>query len=84
MEVFKDNVIMPFNYNMLHFLSYSNKINSVALAIQFGTPYISDCFHNSPLMIAMARHSNKLVANMVQNAIESEEMLKRISSYELC
>lgn len=77
-------MIMPFNYNMLHFLSYQNKNKSADLAIQSGTPYISDCFHNTPLMIAMARNSNKLVANMVQNAIESEDMLKRISSYELC
>jgi hypothetical protein len=47
-------------------------------------PYIADIFGNTPLMIAMVRTSNKMVANMVQNAIESEEMLKSISAFELC
>jgi hypothetical protein len=35
-------------------------------------------------MIAMARQSRRLVTNMVQNAIDSEEMLSRMDPYEIC
>ena len=83
-EAFSDKVIKPWGYNMLHFLSYRNKNKSADVAIHFGTPYLSDIFGNTPLMIAMVRNSNKMVANMVKNAIESEQMLKKISSYEIC
>jgi len=75
---------MPSSYNLLHFLSYHNKNRSADYAVSFKTPYISDCFGNRPLMIAMVRNSNKMVKNIVQNAIENEDMLKMITGFELC
>lgn len=45
---------------------------SADIAMKFNTPYIADQFKNSPLMIAMVRNSNKMVKNIVQNAIDDE------------
>jgi len=84
LEAFADKKIMPSSYNMLHFLSYHNKNRSADFAMSFNTPYIADCFDNRPLMIAMVRNSNKMVKNIVQNAVDNEKLLKKITGFELC
>ena len=84
MKVFSQYVVKPLNYNILHYLAYQNKNKSADRAIKFETPYISDQFGNTPLKIAIHRNSTKIVALIVENAIESEEMLRRISNKELC
>ena len=84
LEAFADKKILPSNYNLLHFLSYHNKNRSADFAMSFDTPYIADRFGNRPLMFVMVRNSNKMVKNIVQNAIDNEKVLKEITGFELC
>lgn len=83
-ETLKDFLILPGNYNILHYVSYQNRSRSVDQALSLHTENVPDKYNNTPLMMAMVRNSNTVVTNMVQKAIDSEEMLKKISSFELC
>ena len=64
-ETLKDFLILPGNYNILHYVSYQNRSRSVDQALSLHTENVPDKYNNTPLMMAMVRNSNTVVTNMV-------------------
>jgi len=83
MEAFKDNVIMPYKLNMLHYTAFSNNADALYWAMMAGTPFHLDKFGFSPLEYAIQRKSQECARLLLTYIIQKQKVFSTLKESEL-
>jgi hypothetical protein len=77
-EALKDNIIEPFNINLLHYFAFANQSKCIDQCFQVGMKYRRDRFDFTPLKYAMIRKSMKSIDQILMSAESHHDIVKSI------